>query len=317
MSNKNWIEEYVRLLFPIDSKEIDIPKAQSLKKANTPCKLYKYRSFTDYSISSLKNSSLFLTKASELNDPFECAVNIMSDEYFFNNLKALACKTYQEKKIFNDEEISFLRSASYLEFFDFIEKRSNVFNSHNGLLEKLTSKTIKDFTQSVNEKISNKNLENILICALSETNDNSIMWSHYADEHKGFCIEYNFANFAPAPHNSWYLLNPVLYQDNIPNFSNYYSHPNFNNLISTYAAMIKAEGWKYEQEWRLILPWGPIEGKGQLIKAPTPTAIYIGYRASKDNINSLKEAIKGKNIPIYQMKRKENSFLLYAEKLGL
>ena len=36
MSNKNWIEEYVRLLFPIDSKEIDIPKAQSLKKAKRP-----------------------------------------------------------------------------------------------------------------------------------------------------------------------------------------------------------------------------------------------------------------------------------------
>ena len=81
--------------------------------------------------------------------------------------------------------------------------------------------------------------------------------------------------------------------------------------------MIKAEGWQYEQEWRLILPWGPIKGRGLLINSPKPTAIYIGYRASKDKIESLKEAIKGQNIPIYQMKRQENSFLLYAEKMEL
>ena len=314
MTDKTWIDEYIKLLFPINASDINISNAQRLKKEHTPSKLYKYRTFNEYSIDALKKSALFMSKAAELNDPFECAVSIVSDEYFFESLRRGICKTYQEKQIFNETEIKFLLSATRHDFFDFIESRSDLFKVKKGLLEEFTNRIIKDNQSSINRKASQTNLNNILICALSETNDNPVMWSHYSNEHKGFCIEYNFANFTPAPHQSWYMLNPIIYKDIIPDFSQYYfNHNNFNNLIATYAAMIKAKGWEYEEEWRLILPWGEVDGKGMLINAPKPTAIYVGCRASESDISSLKEIVKCEEIPVYQMKRQENSFLLYPE----
>lgn len=316
MIDKTWIDEYIKLLFPINASDIDISGAQRLKKEHTPSKLYKYRTFNAYSMDALKKCALFMSKAAELNDPFECAVSIVSDEYFFESLRRGICKAYQEKQIFNETEIKFLLSATRHDFFDFIESRSDLLKVKKGLLEEFTNSIIEDSQSSINQKVSQANLNNILICALSESNDNPIMWSHYANEHKGFCIEYNFANFTPAPHQSWYMLNPVIYKNLIPDFSQYYfNHKNFNNLIATYAAMIKAEGWEYEEEWRLILPWGEINEKGMLIDAPKPTAIYVGCKATESDILSLKEIIKGKNIPIYQMKRQKNSFLLYPEKI--
>lgn len=41
------------------------------------------------------------------------------------------------------------------------------------------------------EKIANK----IKIASLSENNTNIPMWKHYADNHKGLCIEYDISNF--------------------------------------------------------------------------------------------------------------------------
>lgn len=316
MDDKKWIEEYVHLLFPVNGSDINISCAQALKKSHTPTKLYKYRTFSPHSLDALKNSDLFVSKAVNLNDPFECAVNVSSDEYFFESLKKQVCKAYKEKHCFSQEELEFLASAPQHDFFDFIESRSAAFSNQKGLLEKFTLAVMKDNHETMNRKISQANLNNILICALSESNDNSLMWSHYANEHKGFCVEYNFAIFNPAPHPSWYLLNPVIYQNHIPDFSKYYcNHDNFNNLIATYAAMVKSESWAYEKEWRLILPWGETAGKGMLIKAPEPTAIFVGCRADEKDIFSLKEIAKSKNIPIYQMKPKNNSFLLYPHKI--
>ena len=61
-----------------------------------------------------------------------------------------------------------------------------------------------------------------------------------------------------------------------------------------------------------------IEGIGRknihilLEKFETPKGIY---EADEKDIFSLKEIAKSKNIPIYQMKPKNNSFLLYPHKI--
>lgn len=78
------------------------------------------------------------------------------------------------------------------------------------------------------------------ICALSKTYENGLMWSFYANEHKGCCIELE-------PNTSvkdWHFLN-VDYVLNIATINK--DNATVENVLSK-----KSSQWKYEQEVRFI-----------------------------------------------------------------
>ena len=129
--------------------------------------------------------------------------------------------------------------------------------------------------------------------SFSEKYDNSLMWSHYADSHRGVCLRFDFPigssgileNFEPSePHRGTaYLiisgidntcqfteiipaknlyaavLVKVVYQEDRPSLSNGIIGGSFSSgdrLISLNLSSVffcKAEEWKYEQEWRLMI----------------------------------------------------------------
>lgn len=83
------------------------------------------------------------------------------------------------------------------------------------------------------------------IMSFTEENDNLLMWSHYADQHKGIVIEFDHNHpFFTMP-KSGYALQPVLYRktrvDKLGNSS----------LIAPY--FHKSKEWAYEQEHRLLV----------------------------------------------------------------
>ncbi|TOC13300.1 hypothetical protein CGJ90_24575, partial [Vibrio parahaemolyticus] len=64
------------------------------------------------------------------------------------------------------------------------------------MIENLKSSLVSgDFTKSMTSSFG--------ICSLSKTFENILMWSHYADNHKGFVVEFetptNFAEFLETP----------------------------------------------------------------------------------------------------------------------
>ena len=96
--------------------------------------------------------------------------------------------------------------------------------------------------------------------SLTTHNDNLLMWSHYSDSHKGFCIEYN--NMKNS--HDEFDMQKVSYQENIPkiNTRNVVDNPNLSdsdNIVELHiiikkfieAYYIKSQDWKYENEWRL------------------------------------------------------------------
>ena len=48
----------------------------------------------------------------------------------------------------------------------------------------------ESYKLEIDEKLS-KYLNKTGICSFSRTRKNQLMWAHYADEHKGFCIGFN------------------------------------------------------------------------------------------------------------------------------
>lgn len=78
------------------------------------------------------------------------------------------------------------------------------------------------------------------ICALSKTYQNSLMWSFYANEHKGCCIELE----VNTKNNDWHKLE-VQYVPNIAVIDT--SNMTVDDILSK-----KSSQWAYEQEVRYI-----------------------------------------------------------------
>lgn len=85
------------------------------------------------------------------------------------------------------------------------------------------------------------------VSCFSERRDSLLMWSHYGDHGKGFCLEFSTSN------EMFQKIRKVRYQDKIPEidivamFCDEDYDTIINNLYCT-----KATDWAYEQEWRVI-----------------------------------------------------------------
>ncbi|GAB3275533.1 hypothetical protein GCM10027297_10530 [Parahaliea aestuarii] len=80
------------------------------------------------------------------------------------------------------------------------------------------------------------------ICSLSRRSDSTLMWSHYADGHKGVAIGLVV--------NETYEIRPVRYEglSYVQNATNYGSHETAKNILSC-----KLEPWFYEEEERVFV----------------------------------------------------------------
>lgn len=109
-------------------------------------------------------------------------------------------------------------------------------------------------------------LGDIRIGCLSLNWDSILMWSHYADNHKGICIGYDMSNILSNKFNkentilkeciyidNLYLnefsaiLDNVNYRDTEPFKNNIFRELSFLDMYS-----IKHKNWEYEKEWRII-----------------------------------------------------------------
>ena len=122
------------------------------------------------------------------------------------------------------------------------------------------------------------------ISCFSNSCTSLLMWSHYANQHEGMCVEYDYKKLEKISHKS---ILPVSYGDKIDIFS---QNKNRNNLLSHMAFIRKAKDWKYEEEWRIIALL--IDTTIALtIKAPMPEKIIFGSKTDyskplvKDLIN--------------------------------
>lgn len=102
------------------------------------------------------------------------------------------------------------------------------------------------------------------IVSLSETQHNLLMWSHYADQHRGLCVGYNsnvlsdikFPKYAKLPLTK----DPVkINYDNKKTFDYEFDfvYDNDNELFKSVLHKVlttKGDDWIYEKEHRFILP---------------------------------------------------------------
>lgn len=136
---------------------------------------------------------------------------------------------------------------------------------------------------------------------------NLLMWSHYADEHRGFCIKYKLSkHFIKQDENDSFehmFLKPIIYRKD----KDKVDISEMTTINSDLAFATKHRSWKYENEVRLIV-YNPNKEEDfygiPLDKESCIEAIYFGCKCEPKTINTIKNLFSKTDIPpkFYQMK---------------
>lgn len=131
-----------------------------------------------------------------------------------------------------------------------------------------------------------KTFSKIRICSFTTKKENLLFWSHYADSHKGFCVEYD-ATVLPISYAF-----KVQYKDEYPE-ANYPSPP---NALGLKPALIKSRAWEYEEEYRIIfVPEADRQlrndGASLILNGNEMKNVYFGVNMTDDDKQALVELI--------------------------
>lgn len=207
--------------------------------------LYKYYPPTTNSLKSLINAGIWCDNYTNMNDPFESL--------------AIVPRSYKKEQI------------------DAYKAKARAINSDRyKQLAALDDKVIVEFMNSFRRDFIKNNY---FFGSLSETNDNILLWSHYAASHTGFVLAIDL----DINNNH---IQKVTYQDSLPDFDIdwYFSiknndesnSANVGYLLKDFA--IKSTNWQYEKEWRVCR-----KQKGYFRFLPDQVkAVYFGLNCDAD-----------------------------------
>lgn len=160
--------------------------------------------------------------------------------------------------------------------------------------------------------------------SLAEENDNQAMWGLYADESKGFCIEYSFSPNDFLGQRMLLNLFPIYYGDkpHIKFFDvlirGFYSSQNINGIsyedyqewfLSTYT---KDKTYEFQKEWRITFDNRMGDNLQPFAFAKS---IILGERMPEEYATRLIEIARKKNIDVYRRMFNKSGSKIAVEKI--
>jgi hypothetical protein len=133
--------------------------------------------------------------------------------------------------------------------------------------------------------------DNIGIFSLSRNRSNLVMWSHYANNHKGYCVEFDL-----TPEKFIKGENYDLIQSDVDYDAPLNTAYNRNNIKSFFSH--KYTDWKYEEEVRFISDKSGLHK----FKEGSIKAIYLGANCNEIVKTCISEFCKSKSIKLHQGK---------------
>lgn len=227
--------------------------------------LYKYKPMNQFTLDIIASKRIYYAFPESFNDPFDT-------KCYFTRSTAIAICTDADKvaRVFPD--------APDIMVFE----QKNVSSDINTFQDKL---------------------KNFGIVSLAESATDILMWSHYADNHKGICIELERSeNNALGDHEK---TDKVKYTQRYPSLSSniLLDNEKFNSSLKR-VLYTKSKQWEYEKEWRTVKPQG-----GKTYSLPGDVkSITFGARSSQMDIEIVKKLIVGTDIKLFQAELKQNEF---------
>jgi hypothetical protein len=139
-------------------------------------------------------------------------------------------------------------------------------------IQTLMSRSEGELRQRAQESYSNAAKEFGVCCFVGDRARDVLMWSHYADNHKGVCLQFDYARDVPV----FARAVSIDYIDDYPTIN--WIH-NFQRSIGK-AILRKHTRWAYENEFRISEPWQA--GKYIGFRPEALTGLIFGCRADGD-----------------------------------
>ena len=281
-----------------------------------PQSLFRYRACTDKHIDAFENDRVFAVPADLFNDPYDTLV-----KYDYEGIKEyveamVSIDGLQQMKEYFAQGNGFppvFKQVFPIEFWDELKARILQISDFKGLEDRLEEckRQLLSLVAAYFPILSFFGKRFSTIACFSEDVQSILMWSHYADSHKGFALEYDFRPtlMRPLPRVGLF---PVIYSEERFDASAFLAWGMFtilgiksinpDILASIKAALYKSKSWEYEKEWRMIDP-GPhdiMNPTPSVIEYP-PTAIYYGKSIEEGNRNRLHSIAVSKGIKEYKM----------------
>lgn len=243
-----------------------------------PRSLYKYRPFDEFTLEIIANKKIFFPKPDLFNDPYDCKIKIDN-------------------------------SLSLQNYIDLVTEEGHELGKHDLEIESMVSRIRSvglvpdDFIKNVEDGLNwiHSLCENVGVLSLSEDPKNILMWAHYADDHKGMCIEFrrDYSNILGQPEAT----KKVVYASNYPKIKIMDFKKKKPKVIER-ILRTKSKDWCYEKEWRVIM------GNGNELH-PIPgeiTAIIFGVKAPQRHIDIIRKLTNGSNIKLIQAEMLTNEY---------
>ena len=312
-------------------------------------KIYKYTSL-ESAVCILKSGGVVLSNPKDFNDPNDCSFvqdnkdkvkieKLVTDYFTYKVASELVSLNKIKLNKFNKVILSGLQKE--INAMKWLLKKNPYFNRIPGFnliakmigskskdLNVLVAKDKKEFQEKIDEAVSNAK-ETALISCFSKRNNSILMWSHYANSHKGVCIEYERPDSID--------FKDVIYKQKRPHIKMYkaVSHAialdilgkkETNDETTLYLKetldpfFVKSTDWRYEEEVRCLYSKTKLsdnikyENKRYILNIGCPTAIYIGCKTAGDELDHLYRLAENRDIPVYFMKESEDTFDVVVDK---
>jgi len=191
-------------------------------------RLYHYGKFDPtYLTTTLTESKVYCSDPASLNDPWDCRPSFAE-----HSLDEPSVLEDFIRWIFSFTPTRAVTEAELLA--TQAEMRRNP-KYRRGILER--------FTQDFWKMIPNR----WRIYCLTPIPTSTLMWSHYADNHRGICLELETGSRLGDPINPLYGAQEVDYLADYPEWA-----PHSLSDLGSKALLIKSDEWEYEHEYRII-----------------------------------------------------------------
>ena len=242
---------------------------------NQPKHLYKYRVANDLSLDALKRGLVWYSKPEGLNDPHDVSARWQKD--------------------FTDKEIV----EDYLMMREVGTPVSGIADEVKKLLSKGWSykkilKYFDDLFMPVDRKPQRELLQDVLyynevmfsamgVLSLSEDPLHQLMWAHYSDSHKGFCLGFeNHETNIIGQYGSEVNYFKKMPKPNIRGFQK-----GGGGEVINMIAYSKSLDWKYEKEWRILKQTG-----NNLYSYPGKLSeVILGLKISSEDEDKVRNAV--------------------------
>jgi len=172
--------------------------------------IYKYFNINKYLYDTIISSQLFFSSHKQFNDPYECRMimNKLNEDEFITYYKGIG---------FKDEHLKMYIDAFRKEPAALSER---IFGAYQKMLDYWG------------------------ICCFSKVKDNVLLWSHYADSHKGVCLGFDYELMAKS----------IMHYEDV-DYTNepFYFDINEPQKSISKALITKSNDWSYEEEVRFVI----------------------------------------------------------------